>query len=163
MLGPVLEELGQSYQGKIKFAKVNVDENPVTASEFGVLSIPTVIIFNKGLPLKTLVGVQPQETYQKILDKALQDPESIKSKVLDISSEIPIIFSTATCPWCVRLKTYLREHEVEYQDVNVGEDAEAAEQMINQSGQMGVPQMWYKGEVMIGFDQSKVDRLFNIL
>lgn len=61
MLGPVVEELAKDFEGKAKVGKVNVDESPQTAGQYGVMSIPTILIFKDGSPVETFVGVQPKE------------------------------------------------------------------------------------------------------
>ncbi len=71
MVAPVLDELAGSYEGKVKVAKVNVDENPDTASRYGVMSIPTLILFNNGAPQETMVGLQNKEALASLLDKNL--------------------------------------------------------------------------------------------
>lgn len=61
MLEPIVEELAKDFEGKAKVGKVNVDESPQTAGQYGVMSIPTIIIFKDGNPTETFVGVQPKE------------------------------------------------------------------------------------------------------
>lgn len=71
MVGPVIEELSDDYQGRVKVGKLNVDENPQTAMAFRVMSIPTVILFKDGQPVETIVGAMPKNAYQARLDKHL--------------------------------------------------------------------------------------------
>jgi len=71
MVAPIIEELGETYDGRALIAKVNVDEQAELATRFGVMSIPTVIIFKDGEELGRLVGVSPQEEYVRLLDEAL--------------------------------------------------------------------------------------------
>jgi len=72
------------------------------------------------------------------------------------------IFSTLSCPYCVTLKEYLKEKGFEYEDINVGEDKEAAKEMVEKSGQMGVPVTEIKGEIIIGFDKVKINQILDI-
>jgi thioredoxin 1 len=60
MIAPILEEIADSHSGKIKILKLNVDENPNAAREFGVMSIPTLIVFKDGSPVKRIVGAKPK-------------------------------------------------------------------------------------------------------
>ena len=71
MVGPVVEELANEYEGKVAFGKVNVDENPKTASQFGIMSIPTLIIFKDGKPISNIVGFRPKAQLKQSLDAAL--------------------------------------------------------------------------------------------
>ena len=71
-LGPVIEELAKEYGGKaVKIGKVNVDENQQTPSQYGIMSIPTLIFFKGGLPQGQMVGAQPKEKIKQKLDDLL--------------------------------------------------------------------------------------------
>lgn len=70
-LGPVIEELAKEYPGKIKVGKMNVDENSEVPGIFGIMSIPTVILFKEGKPVKSFIGVQPKEEYKRAIDALL--------------------------------------------------------------------------------------------
>lgn len=72
------------------------------------------------------------------------------------------VFSTLSCPWCFRAKDYLKSKGIEYKDVNVGEDQQAAVAMVQKSGQMGVPQLWIDEQVVVGFDQNRINSLLGI-
>ncbi|HWI64417.1 MAG TPA: thioredoxin [Symbiobacteriaceae bacterium] len=71
MIAPVLEEIARDSSGRLKVAKLNVDENQRFAGQFGVMSIPTMILFNKGAAVGQLVGFRPKAELQRILDQAL--------------------------------------------------------------------------------------------
>jgi thioredoxin 1 len=62
MQNPILEDVAKEYKGKVKVGKLNVDENPNTAGKYGVMSIPTLMIFKDGQIVKQMVGVQSKET-----------------------------------------------------------------------------------------------------
>lgn len=70
-IAPVVDELAAEYEGKIKFGKLNVDENPQTAAAFGIMSIPTLLIFRGGEVVGRVVGAQPKTVLKQQLDKAL--------------------------------------------------------------------------------------------
>lgn len=68
MLAPVIEQMGQKYDGKVTVAKVDIDENQALAAKYGVMSIPTVVFFQNGKEIGRKVGVQPASAYTAILD-----------------------------------------------------------------------------------------------
>ena len=68
-LGPKLEELSQELDGKLKIVKLNIDENPNVTSQFGIRSIPTMIIFKGGESVETLMGNQSKENIAEALNK----------------------------------------------------------------------------------------------
>nr|WP_245641290.1 thioredoxin [Thermovenabulum gondwanense] len=60
MMGPVIDEIAGEYEGKLKVCKMNVDENPNTPTKYGIMSIPTLILFKDGAPVKKLIGFRPK-------------------------------------------------------------------------------------------------------
>lgn len=71
MIAPVVEELAAQYDGKIKFTKVDVDQNPQTSAKFGIRSIPTLLIFKGGAPVDQVVGAVPKAVLEQRLQAAL--------------------------------------------------------------------------------------------
>jgi len=72
------------------------------------------------------------------------------------------IYTTSTCPWCGVAKQYFKDKEVDFREVNVQHDQEAAREMISKSGQMGVPVIDINGVIIVGFDQSRIDNALNL-
>jgi thioredoxin 1 len=70
IVGPIIEELATEYAGKLKVGKVDVDVNQV-ANNYGIMSIPSILIFKNGQVLKTLVGAQSKDNYKKEIDSVL--------------------------------------------------------------------------------------------
>jgi len=71
MLGPVIEELAGDYEGKAVIAKLNVDENPNTAAQYGIRSIPSLLVFKDGQVVDQMLGALPKNMIAKTLDKHL--------------------------------------------------------------------------------------------
>ena len=69
MIAPILEELAPEVEGKANIAKLNVDDNQATASEYEVMSIPTLILFKDGEPVDKVVGFQPKEQLAALIEK----------------------------------------------------------------------------------------------
>jgi glutaredoxin-like YruB-family protein len=72
------------------------------------------------------------------------------------------VYSTSGCQWCRRLKEWLREHKIEFEDIDVGTDIKAARKMIEESSQTGVPVTKIDNEIVVGFDINKLKKLLNI-
>ncbi len=70
-----------------------------------------------------------------------------------------VIYSTPTCPYCKRVKDYLTRKGIPYIEHNVALDRAAAKEMVKKSGQLGVPVILIDNEVLIGFNQTQLDRL----
>ena len=71
MVAPVVEELSNDYAGKVKFVKLNTDENPKVSAQFGIRSIPTLMIFKNGQLVNQVVGFRPKSQLSPLLDAAL--------------------------------------------------------------------------------------------
>jgi thioredoxin 1 len=76
MIGPVLDQLAAESQGRYRIAKLNVDENPQTASSFRIASIPTLLIFKDGELVDRIVGVQPKQAIAERLGVAAKSAAS---------------------------------------------------------------------------------------
>jgi thioredoxin 1 len=72
MAAPVLDQLADQYQDKLKILKVNVDEQTQSAAKFGVMSIPTVVLFNQGKEMDRQVGFAGEAGYQQLIQKVLK-------------------------------------------------------------------------------------------
>jgi thioredoxin 1 len=70
-VGPVVEELAEEYKGKVKVAKLNVDDNKQTPTKYGVRGIPTLMLFKNGEMIDHIVGAVPKARIKELLDKAL--------------------------------------------------------------------------------------------
>ena len=67
------------------------------------------------------------------------------------------VYSTPTCPWCRMLKDFLNERKVEFEDIDVSVDRKAAGEMVEKSGQTGVPQIEINGRMIVGFDRGAIE------
>ena len=67
-----------------------------------------------------------------------------------------VIYSTPTCPWCIRTKQFLEENNIAFENKDVSSDQAAGEEMVQKSGQMGVPVLDIEGEIIVGLDKEKI-------
>ncbi len=72
MVAPIVEELAEEYAGKISVGKLDVDQNPRVASRYGIMSIPSLIIFKDGKPFSNIVGFRPKEQLKQSLSDVLE-------------------------------------------------------------------------------------------
>ena len=72
------------------------------------------------------------------------------------------VYSTPTCPYCIRAKQFLKENNVAFEDVDVSTNQQTAQEMMDKSGQMAVPVLDINGEVVIGFDKEKISQLLGL-
>jgi len=72
------------------------------------------------------------------------------------------IYSTSMCFWCVKAKDFLKEHKIDFEDIDVSSNHVAAKEMIKKSKQTGVPVIEIDDKIIVGFDQEKIKKLLNI-
>ncbi len=66
------------------------------------------------------------------------------------------VYSTSTCPWCIRVKQFLKDNNIVFEDYDVGSNQAKADEMVKLSGQMGVPVLDIEGEIIVGFDKDRI-------
>jgi len=72
------------------------------------------------------------------------------------------VYSTRTCPFCIRAKQYLKDNNIQFEDIDVSVNDEKAQEMIKKSGQMGVPVLEIDGDIIVGFDKDKIKGVLGI-
>jgi glutaredoxin-like YruB-family protein len=72
------------------------------------------------------------------------------------------IYSTPTCPWCIRVKQFFKDNNIAFEDYDVSTDPVKADEMVKKSGQMGVPVLDIEGEIIVGFDREKIKQSLGI-
>ncbi len=126
---------------------------------YGIKSAPSFLEFSKRKHINTYKGCHEKDFFQNL----------IKGSVFTVSGdeeEKPqkrvTVYSTPTCSWCTRLKTYLDMKGVRYTDVDVSKNQKIAEDLVKRSGQQGVPQTDINGQIIVGFDQKRIDTLLGL-
>lgn len=72
------------------------------------------------------------------------------------------VYSTPSCPWCTKAKDYLKANNVTFEEFDVSLDRNAAVEMVNKSGQRGVPVLDINGNIIVGFDKANIDKLLDL-
>lgn len=127
--------------------------------EFYVTSVPTLLKFEKSEFKGIYKGCNDINYYTSLFTDSLFTATNTISEKMQKSVTV---YSTPTCSWCNRLKTYLRENNIKFRDIDVSKDQKAAEDMVKRSGQQGVPQSIIGGQVIVGFDKAKIDKLLGL-
>ena len=72
------------------------------------------------------------------------------------------VYSTPTCPYCMKAKQFLKESNVAFEDIDVASNQEKAQEMVEKSGQMGVPVIDIEGEIIVGFDRDRISKALGL-
>ncbi|MDY0255277.1 MAG: glutaredoxin domain-containing protein, partial [Tenuifilaceae bacterium] len=97
--------------------------------------------------------------YKALFDDALY---VVDTKNEETPQKSVTVYSTPTCSWCNTLKAHLRKHRIRFTDIDVSRNQSAADEMVRRSGQRGVPQTDIGGEMIVGFNQARINELLNI-
>lgn len=156
-MNDIVNELQSLLQDKkISFFSINLDNNPAFTAQYHMKGLPTVMLFLNGTLRVTIMGIKTVEEYKNIITQVFEtkpsatDQHSIK------------VFSTPTCPYCHMAKAYLQEKNIMFEDIDVSRDQNKAMEMVNKSGQMGVPQLWIDDQVVVGFDKGRIDSILGL-
>lgn len=126
--------------------------------DYNVESVPSLLRFSNDKLITIYKGCNGKEFYQSVFS-------GYRSTIVS-KDERPVkritVYSTPGCSWCTTLKNYLREKDIIFTDIDVSSNQKAAEDMVRKSGQQGVPQTDINGEIIIGFDKTRIDRLLEI-
>ncbi len=139
------------------YADVNVVRD--IHHQYGIHSVPSILEFENDRHVNTYKGCYNKDQLRTILEHAVT---KIKAGKNGSSHKNVTVYSTPTCSWCNTLKGYLRKNHILFTDIDVSRDENAAADMVRRSGQHGVPQTMIDGEIIIGFERTKIDRLLKI-
>jgi len=129
-------------------------------ANYNIDSVPALLEFENRQYTRTIKGCHDAGYYKTLFNG------TVFTASLTGTDEKPqknvVVYSTPTCSWCNTLKNYLKDNNIRFRDIDVSRDQKAAEEMVKRSGQQGVPQTTINGEVIVGFDKGRIDRLLNI-
>ena len=127
-------------------------------TRYNITTAPSMIEFEKGTFKNVVKGCHDPSYFRAIFEDAVYHAETKDTK----PTKRVTVYSTPTCHWCTTLKTYLKKNRIPFRDVDVSRDQNAAEALVQKSGQQGVPQTEINGQMVVGFDQAKLKRLLEI-
>jgi glutaredoxin-like YruB-family protein len=157
-----LKNLGQADgdESKVNIFLADVTDVRDIHPKYSITSVPTMLEFEKGRFVNTLKGCHEPGFYKSFFENA------VYAAKVAANAEKPqkrvTVYTTPTCSWCTTLKTHLKKHGVRYTEIDVSRDQNAAQEMQRKSGQMGVPQTDIAGEMIVGFDKARIDRLLDL-
>ncbi len=127
---------------------------------YGITTAPTLAEFDNGKFVKAIKGCNEPNYYKALFENTVfqsntEDKEGQKQPRV-------IIYTTPSCPWCNRLKQYLKQLKIKFHDIDVSKDPKIAEELVRRTGQTGVPQAEINGKMVVGFNKPVIDKLLGI-
>jgi len=144
---------------KAPFFSVNASEVKDIHSDFGISTVPAVLVLKQGKVSNIIYGIHDKQYYEMLLydthvSLSAETDKNIRHNV--------IVYTSPTCPWCNAVKNYLKKNRIYFREIDISRDERAARDLVQRTGQMGVPQIDIDGRVVVGFDKSKLDTFLGI-
>jgi glutaredoxin-like YruB-family protein len=146
-------------ESKNLMIKADVYEVGEIHKEFDIDTVPALLQFKNGVYVNVFKGCMTSDFYDSVVKGIYSSSGNTKEGV---QQKRVVVYSTRSCPWCVKLKDYLKENNIRFEDVDVSDNQSRAEEMRRKSGQMGVPQTDIGGQMIVGFDKMKINSLLGI-
>lgn len=127
-------------------------------SNYDITSAPSLLYFENGELKNVIKGCMSIDYYKSLFGNALF---SNKGNTTTKQKRVTI-YTTPTCSWCTTTKNYLKNNNIFFREIDISKNQKAAEDLVKRSGKQGVPQTDINGQIIVGFDQSKFDRLLGI-
>lgn len=126
--------------------------------KYSVKTVPTLIAFDKGVFQNVVKGCNNPDFYRSFFENTFyaagEEDENAQPSVT--------VYTAPSCSWCNALKVHLRKNKIRFNEIDVSSDPSLAEDLVRKSGQQGVPQTEINGEIIVGFDKTRINRLLNI-
>jgi glutaredoxin-like YruB-family protein len=152
------QEAAKNIDG-IQLLAVDVNNTKDIHPHFQISTAPTMLEFEKRQPGNTIKGCHDSSYFKAMLEDAVYRNDSKKE---GSTQKRVIVYSTPTCSWCTTLKSYFKQNNIRYTDIDISRNASAAKEMARKSGQQGVPQTDIDGTMIVGFDKIKINQLLEI-
>ncbi|MCF8368109.1 MAG: glutaredoxin family protein [Bacteroidales bacterium] len=146
--------------GELKIYLADVTAVRDIHTRYNITTVPTMLEFEKGRFVNVLKGCHEPGFYKSFFDNAIYAAKMAEKS--ETQQKKVTVYTTPTCSWCTTLKTHLRKNGVRYTEIDVSRDQNAAQEMQHRSGQMGVPQTDIGGQMIVGFDKTRINALLGI-
>ena len=123
---------------------------------YGISTAPSLIVFQDGKMKNVVKGCHDKSYFRSVFEQLVNTPADSGSQ------KSVTVYTTPSCSWCNTLKTYLRQHGIAYQEIDVSRDPKLAEELVSRTGQQGVPQINIGGEWIVGFNKNRINSLLGI-
>jgi glutaredoxin-like YruB-family protein len=128
-------------------------------TRYNITTVPVLMEFRKGELINIIKGCNDAGQYKALFEDKVYRivRRNEEKKPLRVT-----VYSAPACSWCNTLKNYLRQHNVLYTDIDLSRDQRAADALVKRSGQTGVPQTDINGEIIVGFNKTRINELLGI-
>ena len=155
-----IQQINEASGGKeeIQLFKADVSVVRDIHPNYPVTTVPSLLSFEKGEFVNVIKGCNDVNYYRALFDNIVyhaKEGEKAPQKRVTV-------YSTPNCSWCTTLKSYLKKNTIQFWDVDVSKDQKRAEEMVRKSGQQGVPQTDINGQIVVGFNQARINELLEI-
>ncbi len=153
-----LKNLAQVENNDLQVFTADVSTVRDIHEKYGVKTVPTLLAFENGIFRNVVKGCNNPDFYRSFFENTAyttSDEDGPRQPSVTV-------YSTPSCSWCNTLKSHLRKHKIRFSDIDVSQDQSMAEELVRKSGQQGVPQTEIDGEIIVGFDKTRINKLLNI-
>jgi glutaredoxin-like YruB-family protein len=128
-------------------------------TEYNITTVPVLLHFENGDFKNNVKGCSTQEQFNAIFENSVFVDRGTKDAV---NKKNVLVYTTPVCTWCNAVKRHLQENRIQFRELDVSSDTKAMEEMMRKSRQQGVPQIDINGEIVVGFDRERIDKLLGI-
>ncbi len=128
-------------------------------SNYGISSAPSLLVFSNYNLVNIIKGCQESSFYRALTENTIFQPDRAGEGK---PARRVTVYSTPACSWCNTLKAWLQKNNIRYTDIDVSRDEHAAQELVKRSGQQGVPQTEINGQIVVGFNQPRLQELLGI-
>jgi glutaredoxin-like YruB-family protein len=144
---------------EIMVASADVSQVRDIHGVFNITSAPTLLQFDGGELKNVWKGCHQESFFIALFEEAVYQAQVKESGK---PAKSVTVYSTPTCSWCNTLKQWLKKNHVAFSDIDISRDERAAQDLVRRSGQQGVPQTEINGQIVVGFDQTKLKQLLEL-